>query len=86
MDHDLKAAVEFQGIYMRIIKAPYDELLSASMVQIPPPKKAQIHPTLGCQVCGEGFMEICGRTASGLVVCMDCFEKLTERNAWPERV
>ena len=81
MDHDLKAAVEFQGIYMRIIKAPYDELLSASMVQIPPPKKAQIHPTLGCQVCGEGFMEICGRTASGLVVCMDCFEKLTERKA-----
>ena len=34
----------------RIIKAPDDELLSVSTVQIPQPRKAQIHPTLRCQV------------------------------------
>ena len=65
----------------RIIKAPDEELLSVSTVQIPPPRKAQIHPTLRCQECGEGFMEICGRTVNGKVVCMECFEKLTERQA-----
>jgi len=63
----------------RIIKAPDEELLSVSTVHIPPPKRAQIHPSLGCQECGEGFMEICGRTVNGKVVCMDCFERLTER-------
>ena len=71
--------MSFTGIYVRIIKAPDDELLSVSTVQIPQPRKAQIHPTLRCQECGEGFMEICGRTVNGKVVCMDCFEKLTER-------
>jgi len=65
----------------RIIRAPDEELLSVSAVQIPPPKRAQIHPTLGCQECGEGFMEILGRTVNGKVVCLDCFEKLTERKA-----
>ena len=34
----------------RIIKDPDDELLSVSTVQIPQPRKAQIHPTLRCQV------------------------------------
>ena len=65
----------------RIIMSPDLDLLSVSTVQIPPPRKAEIHPTLGCQECGEGFMEICGRTVNGKVVCLDCFEKLTEREA-----
>lgn len=65
----------------RIIESPDDELLSVSTVQIPPPRKAQIHPTLRCQECGEGFMEICGRTVKGKVVCIECFDKLTKKKA-----
>lgn len=65
----------------RIIKSPDVDLLSVSTVQIPPPRKAQIHPTLRCHECSEGFMEICGRTVNGKVVCLDCFEKMTERKA-----
>jgi len=61
----------------RIIKSPDEELLTVSTVQIPPPRKAQIHPSLQCQICYEGFMEVCGRTVNGKVVCLDCFEKIT---------
>jgi formylmethanofuran dehydrogenase subunit E len=39
------------------------------------PEKARIYPSLKCQECGEGFMEICGRTANGKVLCKDCFDR-----------
>ena len=45
-------------------------------VDIPAPEKARIYPSLKCQECGEGFMEILGRTAGGKVLCKDCFEKI----------
>ncbi|MGD0953455.1 MAG: FmdE family protein [Methanotrichaceae archaeon] len=62
-----------------ILNAGDDELLSIRSVNLPEPEKARIYPTLICQECKEGFMEIKGRTACGKVVCMDCFEKLVDK-------
>jgi len=64
-------------IMQHMITAPDSELLSISRVKIPEPEKARIYPSLKCQECGEGFMEICGRTAKGKVLCKGCFERTT---------
>lgn len=73
--------VEFKALRERAIRhmleAPDDELLSANEVDIPAPQKARIYPTLHCQECNEGFMEICGRTANGKTVCKECFSRMT---------
>jgi formylmethanofuran dehydrogenase subunit E len=63
-------------IMQHMIETNVDDLLTISEVAIPAPKKARIYPTLKCQECGEGFMEICGRTAKGKVVCKECYERL----------
>lgn len=60
-----------------IIEAPYEELLSVSEVEIPAPEKARIYPSLKCEECQEGFMEICGRTANGKTICKECFQRMT---------
>lgn len=60
-----------------IIDAAHEELLCVSEVDIPAPQKARIYPSLQCQECKEGFMEICGRTANGKTVCKECFQKMT---------
>jgi formylmethanofuran dehydrogenase subunit E len=59
-----------------IIEAPYEELLSVSEVEIPAPEKARIHPSLKCEECQESFMEICGRTANGKIICKECFQRM----------
>jgi formylmethanofuran dehydrogenase subunit E len=59
-----------------LIDANDEEILSVREVDIPAPEKARIYPSLKCQECGEGFMEICGRTANGKVLCKDCFDRL----------
>jgi len=64
-----------EAVIQRILTAPDEDLLSAKEVDIPAPEKARIYPSLKCQECGEGFMEILGRTIGGKVVCKDCFEK-----------
>lgn len=60
-----------------IIEACEEELLSVSEVAIPAPEKARIYPSLKCDECGEGFMEICGRTANGKTICKECFQRMT---------
>lgn len=60
-----------------IIGAPCEELLSVSEVEIPAPEKARIYPSLKCEECQEGVMEICGRTANGKTICKECFQKMT---------
>ena len=60
-----------------LLQAPDDELLSISEVDIQTPHKARIYPTLQCQECKEGFMEIRGRTAIGKTVCKECFSRMT---------
>ena len=72
--------VEFKALRERSIRhmlaAPDDELLSVKEVDIPAPQKARIYPTLQCQECNEGFMEICGRTANGKTICKECFSRM----------
>jgi len=76
-----KEKTEFEAMRSQvtehIIKAADDELLHVSEVDIPAPQKARIYPSLQCQVCKEGFMEICGRTANGKTICKECFQKIT---------
>jgi len=59
-----------------ILSGKDEDLLSVKEVDIPAPEKARSYPALKCQECGEGFMEILGRTAGGKVLCKECFEKL----------
>jgi formylmethanofuran dehydrogenase subunit E len=63
-------------VIRHIIEAADEELLSISEVDIPMPQKARIHPSLQCQECKEGFMEICGRTANGKTICKECFQRM----------
>jgi formylmethanofuran dehydrogenase subunit E len=71
---------EFEGLRSQVIEAILngkdEDLLSVKEVDIPAPEKAKIYPSLKCQECGEGFMEILGRTAGGKVLCKECFERL----------
>jgi formylmethanofuran dehydrogenase subunit E len=71
---------EFEGLRSQVIEAilsgKEEDLLSVKEVDIPAPEKARIYPSLKCQECGEGFMEILGRTAGGKVLCKECFERL----------
>lgn len=64
----------------KILTAPDEEMLSVREVEIPEPEKARIYPSVRCQECGEGFMEIRGRTANGKVVCQECFDKMVCKN------
>jgi formylmethanofuran dehydrogenase subunit E len=67
----------FRGqVNQYIINAADDEILSIREVGIPEPEKARIYPSLKCQECGESFMEICGRTVNGKVVCKECFQRM----------
>ena len=75
-EHQEFAAMREQAI-QKILTAPDEELLSVTEVDIPAPEKARIYPTLRCQECGEGFMEVLGRIANGKVVCKSCYEKMT---------
>jgi len=75
-EHQEFAAMREQAI-QKILTAPDEELLSVTEVDIPAPEKARIYPTLRCQECGEGFMEVLGRMANGKVVCKSCYEKMT---------
>ena len=71
---------EFEGLRSQVIEnilsGKDEDLLAVKEVDIPAPEKAKIYPSLKCQECGEGFMEILGRTANGKVLCKECFEKM----------
>ena len=59
-----------------ILNAKDDELFEIKEVEIEPPIKAKLFPSIKCQECGEYFMEIKGRVIDGKIVCKDCFEKI----------
>jgi formylmethanofuran dehydrogenase subunit E len=63
-------------VIQHIIEAADEDLLSTSEVAIPAPEKARIYPSLKCEECQEGFMEICGRTLNGKTICKECFQKM----------
>jgi formylmethanofuran dehydrogenase subunit E len=62
----------------RILEMPEEELFWVRDVEIEPPEKAIIYPTLICSKCGEGFMEPLGRIRDGEIVCIPCFEAKDE--------
>ncbi|MCC4769897.1 formylmethanofuran dehydrogenase [Methanosarcina sp. DH2] len=62
----------------RVLEMPEEKLFSISEVEIEPPEKAIIYPTLICSKCGEGFMEPLGRVKTGEIVCISCFEAKDE--------
>jgi formylmethanofuran dehydrogenase subunit E len=62
----------------RILEMPEEELFWVREVEIEPPEKAIIYPTLICSKCGEGFMEPLGRVRDGKIVCIPCFETKDE--------
>lgn len=62
----------------RVLEMPEEELFWVSEVEIEPPEKAIIYPTLICSKCGEGFMEPLGRVKNGEIVCISCFEAKNE--------
>jgi formylmethanofuran dehydrogenase subunit E len=70
----------FENLRSRVIEdilsGKDEDLLYVKEVDIPAPEKAKIYPSLKCQECGEGFMEILGRTAGGKVLCKECFGKM----------
>ncbi|WP_048046822.1 FmdE family protein [Methanosarcina mazei] len=73
---------EFQASHdaksQRILEMPEEELFRVSEVNIEPPEKAIIYPTVICSKCGEGFMEPLGRVKNGEIVCISCFEAKNE--------
>lgn len=69
---------EFQASHdaksQRILEMPEEELFWVRELEVEPPEKAIIYPTLVCSKCGEGFMEPLGRIKNGQMVCIPCFE------------
>ncbi|AEF95849.1 FmdE family protein [Methanotorris igneus] len=60
----------------KILSMDEKELFDVREVDIEPPRKARLFPSIKCQECGEYFMEIKGRVINGKIVCKECFEKL----------
>ena len=60
---------EFQASHeaksQRVLEMLEENLFWVSKVEIKPPEKAIIYPTLICSKCGEGFMEPLGRVKNG---------------------
>ena len=73
---------EFRALHeeksQKILEMPEEELFSVTKVEIEPPEKAVIYPTMICSKCGEGFMEPLGRVRNGKIVCIPCFEAKDE--------
>lgn len=62
----------------RILDMSEEELFNVTEIEIEPPEKAIIYPTVICSKCGEGFMEPLGRMKNGEIVCISCFEAKNE--------
>ena len=73
---------EFRALHeaksQRILEMLEENLFWIREVEIKPPEKAIIYPTLICSKCGEGFMESLGRARNGKIVCIPCFEAKDE--------
>ncbi|NLN44370.1 MAG: formylmethanofuran dehydrogenase, partial [Methanosarcina sp.] len=62
----------------KVLEMPEEELFWVKEVEIEPPEKAIIYPTLVCSKCEEGFMEPLGRVRNGKIICIPCFEAKDE--------
>jgi len=69
---EFRAAHEAKS--QKVLEMPEEELFWIREVEIEPPEKAIVYPTLICSNCGEGFMEPLGRIRNGKILCIPCFE------------
>jgi formylmethanofuran dehydrogenase subunit E len=58
-----------------ILTADEKEIMTITPVTAPPPHEARIRGSIRCSVCGEKFMESCGRVKNGKIVCIPCSEQ-----------
>lgn len=61
-----------------VLKAPEEELFEISRQRTELPGEARIYPSVRCEVCGEKVMEPRARVKDGKVVCIPCFERVTD--------
>lgn len=71
--------VELEEFYLlqrqkteHLMQVPEKELFTVYRVHIQLPSKARIFPTVECNECGEGVMELRARLQEGRVVCSAC--------------
>ncbi len=64
-----------EAISQKILEMPDEGLFWVKEVEIEPPEKAIVYPTIICSKCGEGFMGSLGRVIDGKIVCIPCFEE-----------
>lgn len=62
----------------KVLDMQEEQLFRVAEIEIEPPEKAIIYPTLICSKCREGFMEPLGRVKNGEMVCIPCFEAKNE--------
>lgn len=57
-----------------ILSAEEDRVLTIQRVEIPPPPKARVYPSIRCDRCGEKAMETRIRDKNGIKLCIPCSE------------
>lgn len=61
-----------QRILEDILSCSFDTIFDHQEVTVDMPEKAQIHPTLQCEVCGEGVMETRAEKTEQGITCPSC--------------
>jgi formylmethanofuran dehydrogenase subunit E len=62
-------------IFEKIMSMPFEDLFNWQEVNIDIPEKAQIHPTIQCDGCGEGVMETRAAKTDKGWLCPSCLIK-----------
>ena len=57
-----------------VLDLPDDKLFQVRFLEVEPPRRARIHPTIQCSICGEGAMEPRVRVKDREFVCLECAE------------
>jgi len=59
----------------KVLELDPDDLYQVTEIAGPPPRKARIHASVVCAVCGEAAMETRVRRLDGQELCTPCFEQ-----------
>ena len=58
-----------------LLDSDVEEIFEFKSPKYPLPKKANIYPSIKCEICGETAAEPYIRLKEGKLVCIDCFEE-----------
>ncbi len=58
-----------------VLAAPEDVLFDTRRVEMDPPEKARIYPSVRCALCGEKVMTARTRTMEGRTLCIPCAQR-----------